>query len=158
MSNQAQQRPNVPVPQVLERSAATCIVGCKTPHGLFLQLFADDGKTVIKSHRVKGMNANHIFGGYGLTDGIPVDFMTEWLKRNEELPVVKNNLVFMHTDPRSAEARAKEGRELRTGLESIDPLAKDITRKHGLVADKESEAAYRNQVAQNPLRDRQIQE
>lgn len=145
-----------PRPVSLDASATTCIVGCKTPHGLVAQLFSDDGKSVVKSFTIKGMNSARIVGGYGLTDGVPTDFMVEWLKRNAEHPAVKNGSVFIHTSVRGAEARAREGREIRTGLETIDPMRD--SRKHGLVVDKESEAAYRKQVAENPMRDRQVQE
>lgn len=156
MSNANQQLQPQPPKVTLESGATTCIVGCKTPHGLVCQLFSEDGKRVIASHTIKGMNSVRIVGGYGLTDGIPTEFMTEWLKRNAEHPAVANGSVFIHTSVRGAEARAKEGRAIRTGLEAINPLADG--KKHGIVVDKESEAAYRKQVAENPMRDRQIVE
>lgn len=153
MNAQTQQTPQ---PLKIEAAAGYCIVGCKTPHGLICQLFSTDGKNVVASHTIKGMNSARIVGGYGLTDGVPMDFMKAWLEQNAEHPAVKNGAVFIHTNVKGAEVRAKEGRGIKTGLEAIDPL--DKARKTGLVIDKESEAAYRKQLAENPLRDRQIQE
>lgn len=157
MSNVQTQTPP-PNPPPVRTSATTCIVGCKLPHGLQCQIFSDDGKRVVASYTIKGMNDARIVGGYGLTEGIPAEFMADWLKRNENHPAVKNGSIFMHTDVRSAERRAKDGRELRTGIEPIDPLSTKETRKHGIVNDKESETAYRRQVAENPVRNRQIME
>jgi hypothetical protein len=135
-----------------EAAPTTCIVGCKLPHGLTLELRTDDGKVVGK-HTLKGNNAARIVGGYGLTENIPIDFMNEWLKRNAEHAAVKSHAVFIHTNLRGAEARAKEGRELKTGLEPIDPLLD--ARAKGLTVDKEAEANYRRQRAENPVRNRQ---
>jgi hypothetical protein len=149
-----------------EASATTCIVGCKLPHGLKLEIKVNDGAVV--SHTLKGTNASRIVGangagvGYGLTDGIPTDFMLEWFKRNEKHPAVTNGSIFMHTSEKSAVARAREGREIRTGIEPIDPMQdprfvrETDTKK--LVLDKDAEASYRKQKLENPARGRQIVE
>lgn len=141
-----------------EASATTCIVGCKLPHGYKLELFSDPKKTggvtqVLESFTVKGNNAARIVGGYGITAGVPREFFTEWLRRNAKLPAVVNGAIFMHVDVESAEARAKEGREIRTGIEPIDPIMD--ARAKGLTVDKEAAAAYRKQQAENPMRNRQ---
>lgn len=136
-------------------STTTCVVGCKLPHGLQCELRDKNGNTTDR-HVIKGMNDARIVGGYGITQGVPKSFMEEWFKRNFKHPAVVNGMIFMQTDTSSAEAQAKEGRDIRTGLESIDPL-KDGTR-HGIVMDKESETEYRRQMQDNPVRDRQIVE
>lgn len=158
MNNAHAQTLTPPTPPKLNASATTCIVGCKLPHGLVCQIFSDDLKSVVESHTIKGMNDVRIVGGYGLTEGIPTEFMTEWLKRNKSHPAVANGSIFIHTSVQGAQARAKEGREIRSGLEAIDPMNRKDSRRHGIVNDKESDAAYRKQVAENPERNRQIVE
>ncbi len=156
--NSPQQNRNAPLPtlpvQKLESSASTCLVGCKLPHGLKLEL--KDGEGRIITHVIKGMNDARIVGGHGLTHGIPTDFMQQWMTVNKDHPAVKQSLIFMHTDVVSIESMAKERRAERSGLEAIDPL-KDA-RKHGLNMDPEAEAAYRQQMAENPMRNRQVQD
>lgn len=138
----------------VEASATTCIVGCKLPNGATLELTTKDGETI--RFQVNGMNAARIVGGYGLTDGIPRDFMETWLKRHHKLKMVRDELIFIHSDVASAEAHAKAGREVKTGMEPIDPL-KD-QRGNGIVMDAQATAAYMKQVRENPLRNRQIVE
>lgn len=138
-----------------QASADTYIVGCKLPHGLHLELFAPDGK-VIEAHKINGNNSRRIIGGYGLTDGIPRGFMDEWLERNANHPAVLNQSIFIHTNAKSAESAAKERRKERTGLEALDPIGE--AKKRGLVLDSDAERDYRKQQAENPDRNRQIQE
>lgn len=138
-----------------EGSATTCVVACKLPHGLQLQLKNKDG-AISATFKAKGSNDARIVGGYGMTEGIPTAFMEEWLRRNAAHPAVLNKSIFMHTSGRSAEAQAKEQRTVRTGLEAINPV--DDARAKGLTVDKEAELNYRKQMADNPLRNRQIVE
>lgn len=141
-----------------------CVVGCKLPHGLKMELFEKDAGGVLRvvaSHTVKGHNDARIVGGYGLTPNVPTDFMEEWIKRNAEHPAVKNGSIFMQTGGKSAEARAKEGRGIRTGIEPVHPIedAKRFKMDLGPQDEKQKhEAAYRKQVAENPVRNRQIVE
>jgi hypothetical protein len=150
-----------PEPSKLETSATTCIVGCKLSNGLTVELFSgkigSDRRTVWKQ-TLKGMNDVRIVGGYGLTHGVDTEKMTEWLKRNAEHPAVKNGLIFMHTEVAGAKDRAREGREIRTGLEAINPLDKSTKAQFKIALDEEGEKAYRKQIAENPVRERQIQE
>lgn len=141
-------------PQSVEASADTCIVGCKLPHGLHLDLRNRDGSTT--RYTLKGANAARIVGGYGFTDGIPTTFMEEWLKRNAKHPAVIQGAIFMHKDKASAEARAREGRDIRTGLEPLDPVAE--SKKRGIEMDPEAVKNYELAKKQNPVRDRQIVE
>jgi len=135
-----------------EASATTCVVGCKLPHGLKMQLRSKDG--TIAEFTIKGTNASRIVGGYGLTEAIPTEFMAEWLKRNAKHPAVVNGSIFMHSDGRNAEARAREGREIKTGIEPLDPI--EHAKKFKLEPDAEAIKAYREQKANNPARGRQI--
>lgn len=140
-----------------EGSATTCVVGCKLPHGLILELRTKDGGEVVR-YTIKGMNDARIFGGYGLTEGIPTDFMEAWLAKNAKHPAVVNKSIFMHSSGRGAQARAKELRNERTGLEAIDPLNTETQSRFKIAMDKEGERAYRKQIAENPVRNRQIAE
>lgn len=141
-----------------EASATTCIVGCKLPHGLILTLIANDGAKI--SHELKGTNANRIIGvnssgvGFALTDGIPTDFMVEWLKRNEKHLAVQNGSIFMHNTEKGAMSIARERAKVRTGIEPINPM--EDSRAAGLEVDKEAEKIYRKQMAENPVRNRQV--
>lgn len=141
-------KPTIKLP---EASPTTCVVGCKLPHGLKLELRNESG--VVQAHTLKGANDTRIVGGYGLTDGIPTSFMTTWLERNAKHPAVVNGAIFMHDSVRGAESCAREFRELRTGIEAIDPIAD--ARAKGLEIDKDAAAKYRKQQAENPHRNRQ---
>jgi hypothetical protein len=141
-------------PVAPQASATTCIVGCKLPHGLHMQIKAKDG--TMQEHVLKGNNASRIIGGYGLTDDVPTEFMMEWLKRNSRHPAVLNGSIFMHDSVAGATARAKEGRDIRSGAEPIDPIAH--ARKFKLEPDAEAVKAYEGQKRDNPVRNRQIVE
>lgn len=128
-----------------------CVVGCKLPNGLIVEL-GKPGTSSYKRITLQGANASRIVGGYGLTPNVDKDAMESWLKQNAELAYVKNGSVFIQADTKSAEARAKEGRNEKTGLEPVNPLEK----RPGIVVDEEAAKAYRKQVAENPTRNRQI--
>lgn len=157
MSNAALQPPPPEVTRP-QGSATTCVVGCKLPNGLTVELFEGKGdkRRCVWKQTLKGRNSARIVGGYGLTDGVDTERMQEWLKRNAAHPAVQNGSVFMHTTGQGAQARAREGREIRTGLDAIDPVA-DAKAK-GLELDREAIAAYEKQKAENPMRGRQIEE
>lgn len=144
-----------PNPTPPEASASTCIVGCKLPHGIHLDL-KRKGETQPTRYTLKGANASRIVGGHGLTDGIPRDFMEAWLSVNARHPAVLAGAIFMHKDTASAEARAREGSATRTGLEALDPVAEAARR--GIAMDPAAVAAYEAAKKQNPVRDRQIVE
>lgn len=148
-------------PETSNSAGSLCTVGCKLPHGLTVELFAEDGKRVVWRQTLKGNNDSRIVGGYGLTPNVPTAEMEEWIKRNAEHPAVVNGSIFMQTGGKSAESRAKEGRKLKTGLEPVHPIEDAARFKMDLGPQDEKtkhEAAYRKQVAENPVRNRQIQE
>lgn len=136
--------------------AKTVSVGCKLPNGIICQIRSKDGQVVIQAHTLKGANDARIVGGYGITDDVPADFMTEWLRLNAKHPAVVNGSIFTHADSKSAEVMAKDRREAKTGLEGIDPV------KSGMLdgpvkgsPDPQALATYNKLKAENPDRNRQ---
>ncbi len=138
----------------MNASAQFVTVGCKLPTGLHLDLKAKDG--VPARVTLKGANAARIIGGYGLTEQVPAEFITEWLKQNAKHPAVINKHIFIHSETASAESIAKEHRELKTGLEPIDPIANGMLKgANGQPTDPEALKAYNQQRATNPARNQQ---
>lgn len=131
--------------------STTCVVGCKLPHGLRVDLKV--GAEVIQIE-LKGRNAARIVGGYGMTANVPADAFDVWMDEHKHFPYVRNGFVFKHSDMASARAHAKEMRNERTRLEPLDPTAE----KGGLKHDDESLKNLRHQRATNPDRNRQIVE
>lgn len=140
----------------------TCVVGCKLPHGLNLDLVlakdADGKPTKAQRILLKGKNSAHIVGGYGLTHNVPKEPFERWLVENSARPFVKNGSVFMQDSEKNAKAAARERRAERTGFESIDPTSKTDPRVRGLEHDKDSLKVLGEQRAKNPDRNRQIVE
>ncbi|MGY0790954.1 hypothetical protein ACW7BJ_16430 [Azospirillum argentinense] len=122
----------------------TVTVACKLPHGLRLRTFTmaetsepvmgggfrkvevarpDPMTFVIHGAAVpKGVSAEHaIRGGYAITPGVPKDFWDKWLAQNADSDLVRSGLIFAHERSHYAEDEAKERRDVRSGLEPIDP-------------------------------------
>lgn len=59
--------------------------------------------------------------GFALTHGIDAEFFAEWLEQNRTLEAVKNGLIFAHAQQASVVAKARDGENIRSGLEPIDP-------------------------------------
>lgn len=130
-------------------------VGCKLPHGLRMELKAKDG-AITQAFTVVGANHARIIGGYGITEMVPADFVTEWLRRNAKHPAVVNGSIFVHADTKSAEAMAKErGNDIVTGLEAIDPVKTGMLKGADGEVDKAALKKYNEAKAQNPERNRQ---
>lgn len=137
-------------------NAATLLsVGCKIPMGLHLDLKNKDGTTSAR-YTLKGSNDMRIVGGYGITENIPADFMTEWLRRNPRHPAVVNKLIFTHAETASAEAIAKEHKGQRSGLEPLDPVSLNMLNGENEEPDKKALRLYNDQKKKNPDRSRQI--
>jgi hypothetical protein len=62
-----------------------------------------------------------IHGGYALTPNVPADFWDEWLEQNRENPVVTAGLIFAHARRENTIAEAREKKDLRSGLEPLNP-------------------------------------
>lgn len=124
----------------------TVMVGCKLPNGLILRIFdmvphverGTNGVStttniarlhcppiVIKGNRVDPdadpETLPLIRSNYALTE-VDADFMDRWMHDNEDSDIVKNNLVFIASDQREAEAIAKDHKSVRSGME---PLKQD---------------------------------
>lgn len=121
----------------------TVSVGCKLPAGLILEMGIGTDQhqkvTVIGSNgRHKGhgnlpgcMQAN----GYGITFGVPKDFMDAWMEKHKSLDAVRNGLIFA-LPQKDAVDMAKAFEQQKSGFEQIDPAA--ASAKAGIImpADK----------------------
>ena len=96
----------------------TLTVGCKLPNGLIIEV---DGKTAV----INGTNTSKVIGGHGITENVDADLFNAWIERNKERKVVKNELIFAHTQKESVKASAKEKANNKTGLEPINPKDKN---------------------------------
>ena len=132
----------------LSKAPDTVYVGCKLPNGIILQLCAEEeyrepvmgGGTIVSKRyrrlpetytlngcsidlaRVAAGEVPHlIVGGAGITPGIPRDFWEKWLEANKHSHLVRNKIVFAQRDEMSARSRAVELKDVRSGLEPIDP-------------------------------------
>jgi hypothetical protein len=139
-----------------ENSTGYVIVGCKLPHGLIISARNSSGDVV--SVTLKGANAARIIGGYGITEAVPKDLWDAWLKKNHKHAAVLNGSVFIHDDAKSAESIAKERRDVPSGFESIDPLKNGMLKGADGQVDEEAAKTYRQQMGENPDRNRQIRE
>lgn len=92
----------------------TVTVGCKLANGLVLE---HGGYKVT----LNGANSSAIVGGYGLTEGVDKDAFFNWLEVHKEQPYVKRELVFAQENTRNAKAKAKENKDVKSGLEGLDP-------------------------------------
>lgn len=92
---------------------AQVTVGCKLPNGLHLDV---EGKRTT----LNGANSSRIVGGYGLSE-VDKDFWEAWSKAYADSPLVKNGLVFAQGSANSAEAKAREQAEIRSGFERLEP-------------------------------------
>jgi hypothetical protein len=128
-------------------------VGCKLPHGIHLDMKAQDGS--LQRVTLKGANDARIVGGYGITENVSAEFMTAWLKKNARHAAVVNQSIFLHNDTRSAESMAKERRDIPTGLEGIDPVKTGMLKGANGENDADALKAYNKARAENPDRNRQ---
>jgi hypothetical protein len=115
-------------------------VGCKLPHGIHMDIRRHGHPT--QRVTLKGTNSLQTgliklstIGGYAVTENVPEEFFTQWLKDNSEHPAVKNNLIFHHEQVASVHAMGQEIEgDIKTGLDPIDPNKKVIDPKTGRVA------------------------
>lgn len=109
---------------------ATVTVGCKLPHGLFLDM--GDKRVTIK-----GVNSTSIIGGHGITENVDKEFFDAWMAKNANLTFVKAGFIFAHEKANNAAAEAKDREANATGLEALNP---DAMPKGLEKADKPGEA------------------
>jgi len=126
------------------------VVACKTPAGYHLRAFVKKrvnepiqggGYREIdvwveapghRRHTVFGPAAPEggqpcvpVVGGYAINEGVPADLWESWLKDNVQHPAVVNGLIAGFPNRASAEAFARNGASLRSGLESMAPEVYD---------------------------------
>ena len=135
-------------------SNSTVSIACKIPMGLVMKLYdwtkqfepvmgggSREVKVAVERYNAKQYTINgnsyaqneapamQIANGFALTHGIPKDFADEWFEQNAESPMVKNGLIFAHSEYASVIAETKEKAKERSGLER---LSQDDVHKHGL--------------------------
>lgn len=64
---------------------------------------------------VRGLNNS----AYALTPNVNAEWFAEWLKQNEQNPIVRNGCVFAYADEASVRDAAKDHKEFRSGLEPL---------------------------------------
>lgn len=128
------------------RTGATVTVGCKMPHGLVLRLqrkekvrypvmgggFKEEDEyrplpnsPVITIH---GTDVPHgqaprclIVHGYAMTSGVPKEFFELWLEQNKDLDAVVNGMIIANESLEDVKAEAQDNRDVKSGLEAINP-------------------------------------
>jgi len=138
--------------------AKTVTVGLKHPSGLILRLFKEQevteqtpsgprqvrqffpnleaGTVAIKGYGGAAfgqVQPHRIIGQYALTQGVPADFIQEWLKQNQDHDLVKNNLIFIHADEADA---AAQGKDQQTVWDGLHPLRMHSAKKDPRVPKK----------------------
>lgn len=132
--------------EIISKSNASgyVTVACKLPNGLILHI--DKMETIfepvmgggtreskiasrlgeavkINGNAVKfgDIPAFTIAGGYALTTNVPAEFWDAWLAQNKDSDMVKNGLVFAHGKSDYAADKAKEQKDVLSGLHAIIP-------------------------------------
>lgn len=62
-----------------------------------------------------------IAGGYALTPNVDADFFAEWMKQNEQNPLVLNKMIFAHASHGHAIGEARDLKDSRSGFEPLVP-------------------------------------
>lgn len=122
------------------------MVACKLPNGVHLDIQTKEGGrkrvTVQGSAQKVGTDVKApgdmkvLVGGYALTP-VPKEHWDEWLKLNSKLSIVTGNMIFAQPNKASAESKAKEQGEIRSGFEPLVPDDK----KTGVKTFAQDEAA-----------------
>jgi len=60
-------------------------------------------------------------GNYALTHGVPKDLWDLWLSQNKNSHIVRNRVVFAFENFQTATDEAKKARDVRSGLEPLNP-------------------------------------
>jgi len=94
-------------------------VGCKLPHGIHMDIHRE-GKPRTR-FTLRGVNGARVIGGFGITENVPKEHFDEWMKIHKDHPSVKQGLIFAHVQTRSVEDMAIDRKELKSGLEGLNP-------------------------------------
>ena len=98
---------------------AKIFVGCKLPHGLFLD---HNGARVT----LNGSNAGAIVDADGVKTGlteVDKDFFDAWLSAHKDAPYVVSGMIFANDKIADTKAEAAEMASVKTGFEGLDPAA-----------------------------------
>ena len=79
-----------------------------------------------------------VAGGYALTPNVPADFYAEWFKQNRESDLVKNNIVYALERSADVATKAREQKEVVSGLEPLTPDADPRIPKGVKTADRKA--------------------
>lgn len=107
------------------------LVGCKLPHGLYLDL-RDKLGNLVERFRLPGNasftlpNPNRKFKNPTTVSGdtftpIPKKFWEEWYGLNKNHPAVKSGAIYFAKDRNSAYDMASEHEKENVGFDKIDP-------------------------------------
>jgi hypothetical protein len=94
-------------------------VACKLPNGLILEL--DGVRVELAGPAVAWGVPPRDVGGYALTHGVDADFFVRWMSVYKDYTPVKRGLIFACAKPQDAEARAREMKDEKSGLEPLNP-------------------------------------
>jgi hypothetical protein len=119
---------------------AIVLIGCKLPHGLYLDLKDKAGN--IKSRakllgnanftlpnpdrKFKGVNTESTFGD--TINEVDKDLWDAWIKIHAEHPAILSGAVYMAAKRDDALARAKEHQHENVGFDKLDPK-KELVKK-----------------------------
>lgn len=121
--------PNVQTPKT--ETKKTVIVGCKLPHGLYLDLRDEQGN-IIARQKLPGCanfmlpNPKRKFIGTPTVHGdtltpIPADHWEAWQKKNKNHPALRSGAVYAAANRDDATAQAAEHETQNVGFNRIDP-------------------------------------
>lgn len=119
-------------------------VACKVPQGLILRNFkmnprmeaaAGGGFKEVKQAELDGepININgpavrfgapqrhRVINGYAITEGVDEAAFNRWIKDNADHPAVRSGLIVAAGKQPDLEAKTREGRDVLTGLQPLDP-------------------------------------
>lgn len=125
----------------------TLTVACKVPGGLIIQAYGKvveyepvmgQGKRAVDRWRPVGQqfklhgpmrmsdpnatspNVHTDSGGYAITEGVPAEMFEDWMRHNEDSPIVKNHLIFGHEKIDAAKGWAREHAGTKTNVEPLN--------------------------------------
>lgn len=109
----------------------TIFIGCRLPNGLEIEAIDSSGQT--KKVTLLGQNSAQAHSpiiilspdDYGLTE-VDEAFWAAWKKEFAEFPPLLNDAIFEAKDEKEANAKHKELKGEKTGLEGMSQEAKDI--------------------------------
>lgn len=130
----------------------TVQVACKLPHGLIMEIVEPghmiNPGPVGQRVTLKGANSLRVVtGNRGVSQGdhpyaitsVDKEFWDAWFKRNQDLPFVKNKLVFALDKEDAVKSEIRNLKDVKTGLEALDQK-NDPRLPKGVSADKKDAA------------------